>query len=302
MGKTIILGSRGSPLAQAQVQEVVERAVSCGFCAPNEIEIRTVKTIGDINLTSRVSDIGGKGIFSRELEDELIAGRIDIAVHSMKDLPVRQPEGLIVDGVLKRAPPGDALVGDIGTCLQDLPDGTRIGTSSIRRTAQILRTNPNLVPVNLRGNLGTRLRKLGEGKVDMAILALAGLHRLRLPKARYTSIPLTEMLPAPAQGVIGLERCLNNQRAASLIATLNDEQTSIQVQAERALLAALGGDCSTPIGALAEIKNQDILLSAELLSPDGGSTISKSRQGRITEAKQIGFQLAGQILADFADL
>lgn len=297
--RKVIFGSRGSPLALAQVQEAVDLAIGCGVCCPDKVEIKVIKTTGDLKHSVRLSDIGGKGVFSKELEDALLAEEIDIAVHSMKDLPILQPNGLIIDGILPRAAPNDALISRKAKTLQELPDGARIGTSSLRRGAQILRLNPKLVPVNFRGNLGTRLQKLDAGEADAAVLALAGLHRLNLPYQEFTPIPILDMLPAPAQGAICLERRLDDVGIAKLVAQLNDEETEHRVAAERALLSGLGGDCETPIGALAEVIGTDIQLRGELLRPDGASWVSKSIQGPMAEASELGLKLARRILAEF---
>lgn len=286
-------------MALAQVREAVALAIDCGACHPQKVEIKVIKTTGDFKHSARLSDIGGKGVFSKELEDALLAKEIDIAVHSMKDLPILQPSGLIIDGVLPRAAPDDALISRKAKTLQELPDGSRIGTSSLRRGAQILRLNPKLVPVNFRGNLGTRLQKLDAGEADAAVLALAGLHRLNLPHQKFTPIPILDMLPAPAQGVICLERRLDDVGIAKLVAQLNDEETKHRVMAERALLSGLGGDCETPIGALAEVIGTNIQLHGELLSPDGVLWVSKSIRGPMTEASELGLKLARRILAEF---
>ena len=186
---TMKFGTRGSPLALAQTREAVNLALGSGRLRPEEVEVRIIKTAGDVKSASRVSEIGGKGVFCRELELALLDGEIDIAVHSMKDLPVRQPEGLVVDCVLLRADPRDALICTTESSLRALADGAAVGTSSLRRSAQILRLNPRLKPVNFRGNLGTRLRRLDDGEADAAILAMAGLARLEQLTERVSRSP-----------------------------------------------------------------------------------------------------------------
>ncbi len=294
----IVFGTRGSPLALAQAREAVSRAADCGRFNAGDLEIRIIKTTGDLKSVPRVSEIGGKGVFCRELEQALLDGKIDIAVHSMKDLPVGQPEGLAADCVLPRADPRDALICDSAASICALADGSRVGTSSLRRSAQILRLNPKLKPVNFRGNLDTRLRNLDNGAADAAILAMSGLIRLGRMSRRISPVPVSDMLPAPAQGAVCLERRTDDRAAGALALTLNDPESRCRVSAERALLSGLGGDCATPVGALAEIDGDEIFIRGEYLSPDGTVCISKSLRGSVADAVELGLELARRILAE----
>ncbi|MCY3878666.1 MAG: hydroxymethylbilane synthase [Rhodobacteraceae bacterium] len=294
----VIIGTRGSPLALAQAALAAERIRATGLV--DAVSIRSIRTAGDRNLTDRIDRIGGKGVFCREIEQALLSGEIDIAVHSLKDMPVTQPPGLCVDCVLPRTDPRDALVCRHADSIDALPDGSRIGTSSLRRRAQLLFRNRNLAPVEFRGNLDTRLNKLRSGEVDACVLAMAGLTRLGRLDEWVRAVPIDVMLPAAAQGIIGLERRSDDARTAEILHQANDRDTLVRSRAERSVLAALGADCATPIGVYAELANGRISLTAEYLRPDGSAHAVSEAAGGIEQADSLGHSLARCLLKKIA--
>ena len=229
----------------AQTEEARSRLLRICGCRPEELRVRVISTAGDRDQARPIDEIGGKNVFCREIEHALIEGEIDIAVHSMKDLPVTQPDGCAVDCVLPRADPRDALICKDFQRIEDLPDGSVVGTSSLRRRAQLLNRNPKLKTVGIRGNVETRLRKLENGEVDATLLAMAGLRRLGREGECAFPISVTSMLPAAAQGAICLERRADDTRTAALLSRINDRSSALRTAAERAVLAGLGGDCTT---------------------------------------------------------
>ncbi|MCY4197948.1 MAG: hydroxymethylbilane synthase [Rhodobacteraceae bacterium] len=299
--RSLKFGTRGSPLARAQTIEAVKRAAECGEYEHDALQTYIIRTTGDVKSTAPISMIGGKGVFCRELEQALLDRRIDIAVHSMKDLPVKQPEGLIADCVLPREDVRDSFICHSATHPRDLPDGAVVGTSSLRRQAQLLKLNPGLKIVNFRGNLDTRLDKLAQGAVDATLLAMAGLRRLDILSDQMTPVPVTDMLPAPAQGCVCLQWRSDDRQVRELMEQMDDFESKCRATAERSLLSGLGGDCNTPLGALAEYSEGDILISGELLSPDGSVCYSDQLRGPVCDAAQLGLELARRILAEAAD-
>ncbi|MFQ6017626.1 MAG: hydroxymethylbilane synthase, partial [Kiloniellaceae bacterium] len=249
------LGTRGSPLALAQTREVRARlaAASPELVPQGAVEIVVIKTTGDKVQNRPLAEIGGKGLFTKEIEEALLDGRVDAAVHSMKDLPTWLPEGLAVSAILPREDPRDAFFSPHGSSLAALPAGAVVGTASLRRQAQVLLARPDLTVTPLRGNVETRLRKLDEGQVDATLLAVAGLRRLGLGDRIAAVLPPEVMLPAVAQGAIGVEIRSDDERTRGLLDALNDRGSQRRVAAERACLAALEGSCRTPIAALAEL-------------------------------------------------
>lgn len=301
------IGTRGSPLALAQAHETRRRLMAAHGLPEEAFEIAVIHTTGDnralIAADRPLKEIGNKGLFTKEIEEALIAGRIDIAVHSMKDVPTLQPGGLMLGAYLPREDVRDAFVSPTVACLADLPRGAVVGSSSLRRRAQLAHRRPDLKLVEFRGNVQTRLRKLDEGVAVATFLAMAGLNRLGMAQAARAPIEPEEMLPAVAQGAIGIERRSDDAATAALLAPIHHESTAIRLAAERAFLAALDGSCETPIAALATLDGDRLRLRGEILRPDGSEAIS----GEITvpgaEAAAAGDALARDLLgrapADF---
>ena len=295
------IGTRGSPLALAQAHETRDR-LSAAFDLPSDaFEIVVIKTTGDAILDRPLKEIGGKGLFTREIEDDLLAGRIDIAVHSMKDMPVEQPGGLTLDCYLPREDVRDAFIAPSGGTLAGLAPGTRVGTSSLRRKAQLLNRRPDLEIVEFRGNVQTRLKKLEAGVAHCTFLAMAGLNRLGMSDVPATAIDTDDMLPAVAQGAIGIERRRDDGRATEMLAALHHLETGQRLAAERAYLAALDGSCETPIAGLATLDGTTLTLRGEILRTDGSEALSDTRTGPIEDGAAIGRDLAESLLARAGD-
>ncbi|MBM3519880.1 MAG: hydroxymethylbilane synthase, partial [Alphaproteobacteria bacterium] len=248
------IGTRGSPLALWQAGEVRRQLAAAHGLAAGDIEIVTITTTGDRVRDRPLAEIGGKGLFTKEIEEALAAGDIHMAVHSMKDMPARLPEGLVIPALLIRADPRDAFLSPVAKRLADLPQGAVVGSSSVRRTAQLLRLRPDLKTVQFRGNVETRLRKLSDGVAQATFLAAAGLHRLGLADRITSLVPVEEMLPAVAQGAIGVEIRAADRATADLVAAIHHDETGIAVTCERAFLAALDGSCRTPLAGHARIE------------------------------------------------
>jgi len=293
---TLKIGTRGSPLALAQAHETRDRLIGAFGLAEDALEIVVIKTTGDMVLDRPLKEIGGKGLFTREIEEALLAGRIDIAVHSMKDMPVAQPEGLVLDCYLPREDVRDAFVAPGGGSLAGLAPGTKVGTSSLRRKAQLLVKRPDLEVVEFRGNVQTRLKKLSDGVAACTFLAMAGLNRLGMGHVVTAPIETGEMLPAVAQGAIGIERREGDPRTAALLEALHDGPTGTRLAAERAFLAALDGSCETPIAGLAELDGGTLRLRGEILSPDGSAAHADDWSGATEDATRLGADLARVLL------
>lgn len=290
------IGTRGSPLALAQAHETRDR-LARAFDLPFEaFTIVVIKTTGDRVIDRPLKEIGGKGLFTKEIEEAMLAGEIDIAVHSMKDMPVQQPEGLRLDTYLPREDVRDAFVSLGHRGLADLEDGAVVGTSSLRRRAQLLNRRPDLRVVEFRGNVQTRLMKLEKGVAEATFLAMAGLNRLRLDEVPRTAIDTAEMLPAVAQGAIGIERRADDSRAAAMLEAIHDPETGLRLAAERAFLAALDGSCETPIGGLAELEGDGLRLRGEILRTDGSEAHSDVVSGPAADAADMGQALAHDLL------
>jgi hydroxymethylbilane synthase len=264
-------------------------------------EIVVIKTTGDRVLDRPLKEIGGKGLFTREIEEDLLSGAIDIAVHSTKDMPVEQPEGLILDVYLPREDVRDAFVSLDGGKLADLPKGAVVGTSSLRRKAQLLNYRPDLRVVEFRGNVQTRLQKLKDNVAEATFLAMAGLNRLDLRDVPHTPVETDEMLPAVAQGTIGIERRASDTGTAELLAAIHDPTTGHRLAAERAFLAALDGSCETPIAGLAQVDGNTISLRGEILRTDGSERIADSTSGPVEEAAEMGTILGKALLSRAGD-
>jgi hydroxymethylbilane synthase len=260
------------------------------------VEIIVIVTTGDRILDAPLSRIGGKGLFTKEIEEALLDGRVDLAVHSLKDLPTTLPAGLALGAVLSRHEPSDALISARGERFSDLPRSARIGTSSLRRRAQVLHARPDLVVETIRGNVPTRLKRAAAGDMDAVILARAGVERLGLG-AHITEILSAELLlPAPGQGAIGIEIRTDDTRVQGLLAGLQDPATRAAVDAERAFLRALGGGCQVPVGALARVEGADLHLDGMVADPDGVRLLRGTRAGRAADAESVGERLAQELV------
>jgi hydroxymethylbilane synthase len=290
------IGTRGSPLALAQAN-LVARLLSERHGVPVEdIAIQVITTSGD-RLTDRpLSEAGGKGLFSKEIEAAILAGEVDLGVHSSKDMATVLPEGLVLSTFLQREDVRDAFVSHKYASLAEMPGGTRLGTSSIRRAAQMLRERPDVTIVPFRGNVDTRLRKLEQGIADATLLAAAGLNRLGKSSHIRSYIDPRRFPPAPAQGAIGLEHRRDDERTANLVAPLNHGATATAIAAERALLAELDGSCRTPIGAFTELNETSCTVHGEILSPDGAEAFTASLSGTPADAKALGSELGRKLL------
>jgi hydroxymethylbilane synthase len=283
------IGSRGSQLALWQARWVAERLAGLGH--PCRIEI--IRTTGDKITDVPLAQVGTKGLFTKEIEEALIAGTVDLAVHSLKDLPTELPAGLTLAAIPEREDPRDAL---IGRRLAELAEGARVGTSSLRRAAQLLALRPDLTVEPLRGNLGTRLRKVAEGKYDAIVLAAAGLNRMGWQDRVAEVLSIETMCPAVGQGALGIETRDDGGAARSACAALDHRPTRTAVAAERAVLAGLGGGCQVPIGAHAVVRGGRIQLRAVVVSPDGAVLIRREAEAPESEGERLGAELARELL------
>jgi len=300
MQQSLTIGSRGSPLALWQAETV--KRVLCEAhpqLAPGQVTIEVIRTSGDRVQDRLLREAGGKGLFTKEIEEALIDGRIDCAVHSTKDMPTELPPGLILAAFLPREDPRDALIGGEAASIADLPKGTRIGTASLRRQAQLLRLRPDLEIVPLRGNVGTRIDKIKRGEAAATLMALAGLKRLGLEADISAVLDSEALLPAPAQGAVCIEVREDDADMVELLQPITDRETTMAIAAERAFLAALEGSCRTPIAALAQLDEEGLRFRGRLLSPDGKACFEIERRGEPNEAAALGRQ-AGHALRDEA--
>jgi len=288
----LIFATRPSKLARWQtnyVMDLLQQAIPDLVC-----EEVVITTRGDQVLDKPLPEIGGKGLFTQELEVELLSGSVDIAVHSLKDLPVEDSPGLTVGAIPMREDPRDVIVSPAGHSLETLPKGAVLGTSSLRRQAQALARRPDLQVKSIRGNVDTRIRKVQEGKYDAAVMAGAGITRLGLDQHIAAWLPLTVMLPAPGQGALGIQCRAEDERVLSILQEIHDEHAARSVKAERAFLLALGGGCSLPVGAYAQVENEMISMEGLVAATNGTRLIKVS--GRGADAQALGNQLAGQAL------
>jgi len=293
--KPLKIGTRSSPLAVWQATQVRDN-LSREFNLKNEaFEIHTINTSGDIFYDRPLREIGGKGLFTKEIEKALLDGKIDIAVHSMKDVPTCQPLGLIIDTYLKREDPRDALVSFVSPSLSDFTDGAVIGTSSVRRKAQLLHLRPDLKVIDFRGNVQSRLKKLKAGVAVGTFLAMAGLNRLKVVDPSICPIDVEYMLPAVGQGVIGVERRLNDFDTAELLEKINNFESETCLRCERAYLEALDGSCQTPIAGLATINNGNIEFRGEILRPDGSESLIEFGKALLEDSESLGLELAERL-------
>jgi hydroxymethylbilane synthase len=285
------IGTRGSPLALAQAHEVRDRLMAAHGLPEAAFSVEVIRTTGDRVQDRPLATLGGKGLFTREIEEALSAGAIDIAVHSMKDMPTLQPDGLAISALLPREDPRDAFVSDAARSLAALAPGSIVGTSSLRRRAQVLYRRPDLRVVEFRGSVQTRLRKLAEGVAAATLLAMAGLRRLGI-EAMARPIEPEEMLPAIAQGAIGVESRQGDARVAALLAPVDHADTGLRLAAERAFLAALDGSCLTPIAGLAELDGGRLRFRGEILRPDGSESLAHELVGSADDGTAMGREAA----------
>jgi hydroxymethylbilane synthase len=296
---TLKIGTRGSRLAIAQ-SEWVKKKVEARH--PHiHVELVRIKTTGDKILETPLSKIGGKALFVKEIEEALFQKTVDLAIHSMKDVPAELPEGLMLSAFPEREDPRDAFVSVKYQTIRDLPQRAEVGTSSLRRAAQLLTIRRDLEIVPLRGNVDTRLQKLEEGKIQAIILASAGLKRLGLEKRITHVIPPDQMLPAIGQGALGLEVRRDDELAVSLLEFLNHEETEVTVRAERAFLKELEGGCQVPIAAFCRFKDGMLHLAGMVAELDGSNTVRDEITGKKAQAEQIGVTLARKLLDSGAD-
>lgn len=291
------IGTRGSPLALAQAYETRERLSIAFGLSLDSFEIVVIKTTGDKVLNRPLKEIGGKGLFTKEIEEALLQESIDIAVHSMKDMPVQQPDGLILDTFLPREDVRDAFVSRIHKSLADIPQGAKVGTSSLRRKAQLMSKRPDLKIVEFRGNVQTRLKKLDDGVAECTFLAVAGLNRLKMEDIITAPISTDEMLPAVAQGAIGIERREKDIKVATMLEAIHNSTTGLLLSAERAFLEALDGSCETPIAGLAEFKNENLRFRGEILKTDGSEVYSDEQVVSKEDATLVGIEMAHKLLS-----
>ncbi|MEM1235345.1 MAG: hydroxymethylbilane synthase [Pseudomonadota bacterium] len=301
------IGTRGSPLALAQAYETRGRLMEAHGLPEEAFEICVIKTTGDdralIDADIALKTIGNKGLFTKEIEEAMLAGRIDIAVHSTKDMPTEQPYGLVMETFLPREDVRDAFVTLDALSLSELPKGSVVGTSSLRRRAQLLNKRPDLKLVEFRGNVQTRLKKLQDGVAAGTFLAMAGLNRLEMDDVPKKPVPEDEMLPAVAQGTIGIECRADDSAARELLAAIHHGPTGLRLAAERAFLYTLDGSCETPIAGLAELDGDSLRLRGEILRPDGSERLADEISGPASDGASLGKTLAETLLgradADF---
>ena len=289
------IGTRGSPLALAQAHETRDRLAQAFDLPDAAFEVVVIKTTGDRIQDRPLREIGGKGLFTREIEQDLLSGAIDIAVHSMKDMPVLQPKGLVLSTYLPREDVRDALICPTASSLNDLPAGALVGTSSLRRKAQVLLRRPELSVVEFRGNVQTRLKKLNAGVARCTFLAMAGLNRLQMTEIGAMPVALEEMLPAVAQGAIGIEQRVDDSRCSALLAAIDHRPTGVLLAAERAFLAGLDGSCETPIAGLATRDGGQVLLRGEILRPDGSEHLYDAQSAPVEDAAALGAEMAAKL-------
>ena len=303
MSARIRIGTRASPLARAQADEAGRRlaAADPALRAQGAIAFEAIHTTGDRMLQGPLAEIGGKGLFTKEIEDALKDRRIDIAVHSMKDMPTRLPDGLVIGAMLPRADPRDALIAADPVAgaggLAGLAPGAAVGTASLRRGAFVRHFRPDLNVVPFRGNVETRLRKLADGAADATLLALAGLDRLGLADRAHAILEPEAMLPAPCQGIIGIECRAGDSAVLELLRAVDDGDSADAAAAERAVLAGLDGSCRTPIAALAVAEGEAVSLRAILVRPDGTGLLEAARRGARADAAVLGADAARELRA-----
>ncbi len=290
------IGTRGSPLALAQAQQAADALAAADPGAATATEIVTITTTGDRILDRPLADIGGKGLFTKEIDAALLDGRIDLAVNSAKDLETRLPDGIAIAACLPREDVRDVFISPVARRPEDLPQGARIGTSSVRRAALLKHLRPDLEIVGLRGNVQTRLRKLHDGEVAATLLAAAGLHRLGLHLDDATPLDVDTWLPAAGQGTIAITARADDAAVIGRLAAIDHGPTATTLTAERAFLAALDGSCRTPIGGLAVLRDKELTFDGLIVRPDGSDAYRVRLDGPAADAGKIG-RAAGEDLA-----
>jgi len=295
--KKIIIGARGSKLSLAYSNHVKNLIIkSNSQFDGTSIEIKIIKTSGDIYQNKKISDIGGKGVFSKQIEEELLDSKIDLAVHSLKDLPTQMTGGLCVNAVVKRNDPRDAFLSISNKSFIELKPGSKVGTSSFRREAQLNLLRSDIQVLGMRGNVDTRISKLKNKEFDAIVLSLAGINMLNLGNEVKEIFTIEQMLPAIGQGAIALQCKKDDKKILNILEKVNDKETYCCIQAERALLEAIGGDCDTAIGGLAKISNEKIFLKSELFSDDSKKKFEFQSLGKLKEAKEIGYRVGEELL------
>ena len=295
--KKFIIGSRGSKLSLAYSNHVKNLLIKYNpQFNNNSIDIKIIKTSGDMFQNKKISDIGGKGVFSKQIEDELLDSKIDLAVHSLKDLPSIMTDGLCVNAVVKRNDPRDAFLSYTSRSLFELKPQSKVGTSSFRRKAQLNSLRNDINIVSMRGNIDTRINKLQNQEFDAIVLSLAGLKMLNLEKEVKEVFSDRQMLPAIGQGAIALQCRIEDQKTLDILKMVNDQESYFCIQAERAVLEAIGGDCDTAVGGLAKLLNNKIILKSELFSNDGSKKFVVESSGSLKEAKELGYNVGKELL------
>ena len=282
------IGTRGSPLALAQAGMVRARLAAAHGLAEDRVELKVIHTTGDAIQDRPLADAGGKGLFTKEIEEALLAGAIDLAVHSAKDMPTALPPGLVIAAVLSREDARDVFISRKAKTLDELAAGAVVGTASLRRQAQVKQLRPDLNIVSFRGNVETRLRKLDEGAVDATLLALAGLKRLGCDDAATAILPLDQFLPAVGQGIVAIETREDDVATRALLAAIDDRATAIALVTERAFLTVLDGSCRTPIAGHAVVGGGRLRFRGLIVKPDGSAAFETSREGALGDAAALG--------------
>jgi hydroxymethylbilane synthase len=291
------IGTRGSPLALAQANEIRARLAAIHGLGCDAIALTVIRTTGDAIRDRPLAEAGGKGLFTKEIEEALLAGAIDIAVHSAKDMPTQLPAGLDIAAVPPREDARDVFISPKAGSLRELAQGARLGTASLRRAALALRSRPDLAIVNLRGNVETRLRKLDEGAADATLLALAGLKRLGLAHKATAVLAIEEFLPAVGQGILAVEARSEDARVLALLAPLNDAASSSALCAERAFLAELDGSCRTPIAGYAAVAAGRLDFRGLIARPDGSACLETAREAPLADAIRMGADAGRELKA-----
>lgn len=294
-GIILRLGTRGSPLALTQARMVRAALAKAHGLDPEQIALEVIRTSGDRIQDRPLADVGGKGLFTKEIEEALTAGAIDLAVHSSKDMPTVLPAGLVLSAFMEREDPRDVFISRKAKSIAGLPRGATVGTASLRRQAMVKRKRPDLTIVPLRGNVETRLRKLDEGMADATLLALAGLKRLGLADAATAVLDIDEFLPAVGQGAIGIETRAGDSRTREMLGAVNHDDTFSALAAERAFLAVLDGSCRTPIGGHATISGGRLRFRGMIVKPDGSEAFEATREGDVRDAEKLGADAGGEL-------
>ena len=295
--KKLIIGCRGSKLSLAYANYIKNLLIkSISEFRADSIEIKIIKTDGDIFKEKKIYEIGGKGVFSKQIEEELLGSKIDLAVHSLKDLPSKMTDGLCVDAVVKRNDPRDAFLSNKSKSFFELNSKSKVGTSSFRRKAQLNILRKDIEIIYMRGNIDTRIKKLENKEFDAIILSLAGLKMLNLENKVKEIFSYKQMLPAIGQGAIALQCRKDDNKTLDILKMINHQETFYCIQAERAVLETIGGDCDTAIGGLAKLENNKIFLKSELFSNDGTKRFVAEGFGNLTEAKEIGYKIGQELL------